>query len=62
MKRKRIEYIDYAKAFAIVSVLLSHSAISFQGMCCFSMAVFFISAGYTFNSVEDSFGSYFIKK
>lgn len=62
MKRKRIEYVDYAKAFAIVSVLLSHSAISFQGMCCFSMAVFFISAGYTFNSVEDSFGSYFIKK
>lgn len=62
MKRKRVEYLDYAKALAIISVLLSHSDFSFLGMCSFSMAVFFISAGYTFNSVEDSFGSYFIKK
>ena len=57
MKRKRVEYLDYAKALAIISVLLSHSDFSFLGMCSFSMAVFFISAGYTFNSIEDSFGS-----
>lgn len=62
MNKKRIEYLDYAKAFAIISVLLNHSAIEFRGMNCFTMAVFFISSGYTYNSDQDSFGVCLSKK
>lgn len=62
MNRKRIEYLDYAKAFAIFTVLFNHSAIEFRGMNCFTMAVFFISSGYTYNSDKDSFGVCFVKK
>lgn len=62
MERKRIEYLDYVKAFAIISVLLNHGAIEFRGMNCFTMAVFFISSGYTYNSDKDSFGVCFSKK
>lgn len=62
VNKKRIEYLDYAKAFAIFSVLFNHSAIEFRGMNCFTMAVFFISSGYTYNSDKDSFGVCFVKK
>ena len=62
MKTQRIEYLDYAKAFAILSVLFNHSAIDFLGMNCFTMAVFFISSGYTYNSDKDSLGTCFVKK
>lgn len=62
VNKKRIEYLDYAKAFAIFTVLFNHSAIEFRGMNCFTMAVFFISSGYTYNSDKDSFGVCFAKK
>lgn len=62
MSRKRIEYLDYAKAFAIFTVLFKHSVIEFIGINCFTMAVFFISSGYTYNSDQDSFGVFCMKK
>lgn len=62
MKRKRIEYLDYAKAFAVFAVLLTHSYFTFPGMNCFTMAVFFIAAGYTYHSDHESFKEFFVKK
>lgn len=62
MPKKRIEYLDYAKAFAILTVLLNHSSFKFLGINCFTMAVFFISSGFTYNSDQDSFGVCFAKK
>ena len=62
VKKKRIEYLDYAKALAIFYVLINHSAFDFVGLNCFTMAVFFISSGYTYNSDNDSFGECFVKK
>ena len=62
MKKKRIEYLDYAKAFAIFTVLINHAGFDFVGLNCFTMAVFFISSGYTYNSDKDSFGECFVKK
>lgn len=62
MKRQRIEYLDYAKAFAVFAVLLTHSYFTFPGMNCFTMAVFFIAAGYTYHSDHESFKEFFVKK
>ena len=62
MNKKRIEYLDYAKALAIFSVLFKHSSIYFSGMNCFTMAVFFIASGYTYNSDRDSFSECFTKR
>ncbi len=62
MKTKRIEYLDYAKAFAIFSVLFKHSSIYFTGINCFTMAVFFIASGYTYNPDKDSFCERFVKR
>ncbi len=59
---KRIEYLDYAKAFSIFAVLLVHCAISFRGITCFGMTVFFIAAGFTYNSDKENFKNFFVKK
>jgi len=49
MKKKRIDYIDYAKGFAILCVLLGHMEISpilKHSIYSFHMPLFFILSGY----------------
>lgn len=53
---KRINWIDMAKGLAIVCVVLGHSGYSTIELFVnsFHMPLFFIIAGYTFNSKKDA--------
>ena len=63
---KRELWLDVAKAFCIILVILNHMGIHipivtfFGGM--FYMPLFFVAAGYTYRRKEDSFKSFAVRK
>ena len=59
MERKRLLFIDYSKALAIIFVLFDHlGVVLFKEYILFAMPLFFIVSGYTFNLKNASFSGY----
>lgn len=66
--KKRLKYIDIAKAFAIFFIVFGHtivhsknSDITLKFVCSFHVVLFFLLSGYTF-SLKNSFTEFFKKK
>ena len=59
MEKKRLAFIDYGKALAILFVLTAHLELEiFLQLVLFTMPMFFITSGYTFSIKNTSLGEF----